>query len=243
MNKEYYSNFKSFITDLTNQEKSIRADISSYKETIGKGANTRDIEEKIKNSLKSFKDLVDKLNDAYLSKNAPGNMPEATLDSRQKEIKKFKISYDDMTKDFKLLEGEKYSFKGHIEEDYKNKEEYKGMSAGELLEVQQKKLNEQDDKIDDIVVDAKKGTQLAKNLGHELKEQNKKIEVVNEDMDRVDSRMNKLTKRFEKYVAQSSTCCLSTFLFFDVALFIGLIIVFVCVKDGEVGWEDGCPRK
>ena len=241
MNKEYYSNFKSFITDLTNQEKSIRADLSSYKETIGKGANTRDLEDKIKNSLKNFKDLVDKLSDAYLSKNAPGNMPEATLDSRQKEIKKFKISYDDMTKDFKSLEGDKYSFKGHIDEDYRNKEEYKGMSAGELVQIRDKKLNEQDDKIDLITSDAKKGTQLAKNLQHELKEQTKKIEVVNEDMDRVDNRMNKLTKRFEKYVTNSSTCCISVFLFFDIAIFVGLVIVFTCVKEGEVGWKDKCP--
>lgn len=240
MNKEYYSNFKSFISDLTTQEKSIRADLSSYKETIGKGANTRDLEEKIKNSLKSFKDLVDKLSDAYLSKNAPGNMPEATLDSRQKEIKKFKIAYDDMTKDFKSLEGDKYSFKGHIDEDYRTKEEYQGMSAGELVQIRDKKLNEQDDKIDDITKDVKKGTQLAKNLGHELKDQTKKIEVVNEDMDRADNRMKKLTKRFEKYVVNSSTCCLSVFLFFDIALFVGLIIIFNCVEEGKVGWNEKC---
>ena len=102
-------------------------------------------------------------------------------------------------------------------------------------------MNEQDDKIDDITKDVKKGTQLAQNLQHELKDQTKKIEVVNEDMDRVDNRMKKLTKRFEKYVVNSSTCCLSVFLFFDIALFVGLIIIFTCVEEGKVGWKENCP--
>ena len=54
MSKEYYSNYKTIINELTEQEKSIRADLESYKSTIDKGANTRDIEHKI-NEIKLYK--------------------------------------------------------------------------------------------------------------------------------------------------------------------------------------------
>lgn len=236
MSKEYYSNYKAIITELTEQEKSIRADLESYKSTIDKGANTRDIEDKIKNALKNFKDTVDKLADAYSSRNAPPNMPENTLSARQTEIKKFQISYDEMSKQSTKLNDDKYSYKNQITEDYRNKEEYKGMGVGELQEVQDRKLKEQDDHIAEITKDVKKGTVLASNVTHEIKDQNKKIVVVNEDMDRVDSRMNKLTKRFQNYVAKSSVCCLGFVLALDIVIFGLLIWVYLQVCKGEAGW-------
>ena len=147
---DYYLNFKQITEDLSQKEKSLQLDLSSFKETIGKGANTIELEKKIKEALKSFKDLVDKLNDAYLPKNAPGNMPDKTLEARQKEIKKYLIDYDNMEKDYKDLVKDKYTFKGKIEEDYRNKEEYKNMGTGELLQLEKKKLNQQDDKIFEI---------------------------------------------------------------------------------------------
>ena len=211
--------------------------IGTYKQNIGNNVNTVDQENKLKQDLKNFKDSLDKLDEAYLSKNVPGNMPESTLDARQKEIKKLKISYEEMNKDFLKLNDDKYSFRGKITEDYKDKEELKGLSTGELLELQKNKLSEQDEHIDEIVNDVKKGTQLANNLTHELKDQSKKVEQVNEDMDRVDSRMNRLTKRFNKYVQKSSYCCLFLFLFLEVIIFGLLVWIFSCVKKGE--WTCG----
>ena len=237
MNKEYYSGFKTIMTDLTNQEKGIRGDISSYKQNIGNKVNTVEQENKLKNVLKSFKDSIDKLEEAYLRNNIPKYMPESVLDTRQKEIKKLKIAYDEMNKDFLQLNSDKYSFHGQITEDYRNKEELKGLSTGELLALQKNKLNEQDQHIDEIIGDVKKGTVLANNLQHELKDQSKEIEQVNEDMDRVDSRMNKLTKRFNNYVKQSSYCCLFLFLFLEVIIFGLLVWVYSCVREG--GWKCG----
>ena len=73
MSKEYYSNYKTIINELTEQEKSIRADLESYKSTIDKGANTRDIEDKIKNALKNFKDTIDKLDILIFNRNMQNN--------------------------------------------------------------------------------------------------------------------------------------------------------------------------
>lgn len=231
--KEYHTNYKNYIQELTEQEKSLRADLSSYKENIGKNANTIELENKMKNSMKKYKDTVDKLENAYLTKNIPSTMPETVVDNRQKEIKKFKNKYDEINKDFVKLNDDKYSFKGQITEDYRQKEEYQGKSAGEILQMQKVKLNNQDDKIDQIAVDAKKGSQLAKNLQHEFKEQTKQMEQINEDIDMVDTRMKRLTKRFGQYINKSSTCCILFFFILEAVIFGVLIWVYTCVSDHE----------
>ena len=229
MSKEYYTNFKTIVSDLNSQAKGLRGDISTYKQNIDQSKNTVDIENKLKKDLKSFKDSLDKLEEAYLTKNIPGNMPEATLDQRQKEIKKIKIDYEEINKQFQELNSNKYSFKGQITEDYRNKEELKGLTTGELLQLQDNKLKEQDNQIDDIITDLKKGTVLADNLQHGLKDQSKKAEQVMEDMDMVDSRMKKLTKRFNNYVKNSSYCCLCSFFFLQAVIFGVLVWVYADV--------------
>jgi DNA repair exonuclease SbcCD ATPase subunit len=229
MSKEYYTNFKTIVSDLNSQAKGLRGDISTYKQNIDQSKNTVDIENKLKKDLKSFKDSLDKLEEAYLTRNIPGNMPEATLDQRQKEIKKIKIDYEEINKQFQELNSNKYSFKGQITEDYRNKEELKGLTTGELLQLQDNKLKEQDNQIDDIITDGKKGTVLADNLQHGLKDQSKKAEQVMEDMDMVDSRMKKLTKRFNNYVKNSSYCCLCSFFFLQAVIFGVLVWVYADV--------------
>ena len=51
---DYYLNFKQITEDLSQKEKSLRLDLSSFKETIGKGANTIELEKKNKRSVKIF---------------------------------------------------------------------------------------------------------------------------------------------------------------------------------------------
>ena len=97
------------------------------------------------------------------------------------------------------------------------------MTAGELIMVQQNKLKQQDDQIEDIILDAKKGQQLAKNAGHVIEEQNKQIEQLNEDMDRNKENMDKLTGRFERYVAKFSMCKMI------MILIIEIVIAAVCL--------------
>jgi chromosome segregation ATPase len=213
MNKEYYSNFKQFLADLTTKENNIRKDLESFQTAIGNNENTIELENRVEKDLKSLRELTEQLTEAYSTKNAPPNMPEDTLDARQKDIKKFSTVYDELKKDFEKLKDDKYQFKGHITEDYRTKEEYKDMSAQELIYAGREKMNKQDEKIDDITKDVKKGRVKAKELNQELKDQNKLIQEVTEDMDRVDSRMNKLSKRFANYIGKSSTCCLMLFFY------------------------------
>lgn len=223
MNKEYYSNFKQFLTDLTTKENNIRKDLEAFQTAIGNNENTIEIENRINKELKSLKDLTEQLTEAYSSKNAPPNMPEDTLDARQKDIKKFSTTYDELFKNLQKIRDDKYAFKGQITEDYRTKEEYQNMTAQELVHAGREKMNKQDERLDDITKDVKKGRVGIKEFDNQVKEQNKLIEQVNEDMDRVDSRMNKLSKRMANYIGKSSTCCLMIFFLLDAVVF-GLLV-------------------
>ena len=232
MNKEYYSNFKQFLTDLTTKENNIRKDLEAFQTAIGNNENTIELENRINKELKSLKDLIEQLTEAYSSKNAPPNMPEDTLDARQKDIKKFSTTYDELFKNLQKIRDDKYAFKGQITEDYRTKEEYQNMSAQELVHAGREKMNKQDERLDDIAKDVKKGRVGIKEFDNQVKEQNKLIEQVNEDMDRVDSRMNKLSKRMANYIGKSSTCCLMIFFLLDAVVFGLLVWVLTKIRRG-----------
>ena len=232
MNKEYYSNFKQFLTDLTTKENNIRKDLEAFQTAIGNNENTIEIENRRNKEWKSLKDLTEQLTEAYSSKNAPPNMPEDTLDARQKDIKKFSTTYDELFKNLQKIRDDKYAFKGQITEDYRTKEEYQNMSAQELVHAGREKMNKQDERLDDIAKDVKKGRVGIKEFDNQVKEQNKLIEQVNEDMDRVDSRMNKLSKRMANYIGKSSTCCLMIFFLLDAVVFGLLVWVLTKIRRG-----------
>ena len=232
MNKEYYSNFKQFLTDLTTKENNIRKDLEAFQTAIGNNENTIEIENRINKELKSLKDLTEQLTEAYSSKNAPPNMPEDTLDARQKDIKKFSTTYDELFKNLQKIRDDKYAFKGQITEDYRTKEEYQNMTAQELVHAGREKMNKQDERLDDITKDVKKGRVGIKEFDNQVKEQNKFIEQVNEDMDRVDSRMNKLSKRMLDYIGKSNICYLIIFFLLDAVVFGLLVWVLTKIRRG-----------
>ena len=232
MNKEYYSNFKQFLTELTTKENNIRKDLESFKTAIGNKENTIEIENRIEKELKSMRELTEQLTEAYSIKNAPANMPEDTLDARQKDIKKFLVVHDELKKDLQKLTDDKHEYKNQITEDYHEKEEYQNMNAQELVYAGREKMKKQDERLDDIRGDVKKGRQKENELHHELKDQKKKIQEATEDMDRDDSRMNKLSKRFANYIGKSSTCCLMIFFLLDAVIFGVLVWVLTKVRKG-----------
>ena len=174
-----------------------------------------------------YKEKINNLSFAYIQKNVPGGVPQAAIIKRQGDIEQFKINCSELEKSYNNIENERYRFKNGITEDYSNKEEYKNMTTGELMVVQKNKLKDQDKQIDDITLDVKKGTQLAKNAGHVMKEQNKQLEQMNQDIDRTKDNMNKLTGRFESYVAKFSMCKMLTIL--GIELLIGIVIVILYV--------------
>ena len=168
--------------------------------------------------LTDFKSSCYKLQSAYSNKNCPSSMSDLVIGSRQKEISEFEISHNKMEKAFNNIQSNKYAYKDKITEDYTQKEDYKNMSTGELKALQEKKLDEQDARLDEIALDVKKGTQLAKHAGKVIKEQNKQLDQMNEDIDRTKEKMNSLTARFENYVGKYSVCKMIIILLIELAI-------------------------
>ena len=216
--KEYYMNYDTFTKQIKDLNKSIRDQIISYNQKANNKTSTLSDENQIKGSLSKYKELLNNLQNAYSTKNIPGGMPQKTIDLRQKEIQQFAIDYDELEKSYKEAESEKYRFKNLITEDYSKKEEYKNMSTGELMSLQKKKMSDQDERLEEITLDVKKGTQLAKNAGHVMKEQNKQLDQINEDIDRTKERMDTLTGRFERYVAKFSMCKMIFIIVIELAI-------------------------
>ena len=219
--KEFYKKYREFINELTTMEKQIIADLTTYREKVlVGGASTIEEENKIKKQLSDFTQKLERLEDAYSNRNAPSGYPPQELDRKQKELQKYRISYEDMKKQFNAIFNSKYTYKNKIGDDvdYMHKEEFKDVTNEELIQMQQDKLNQQDEKIDDITLDVKKNITLAKNVGHVLKEQNKKIDEINEDIDITDDRMKTLTGRFANYAKSRSWCCLVIVLVIELAI-------------------------
>ena len=184
-------------------------------------------ENKLKTSFNIFKEKLDILQDAYSDNNAPATLPSSTLDIRQKELQQFQINLHNWRKQFIEIQNEKYSYKDKIEEDYMQKEEYKTYTTGELQALQKDNLKKQDEKIDEIKKDIKKNITLAKNATHTMKEQNKTLEQISEEMEITDEKMKTITGRFKNYAKRQSWCCLVVILIIELVIALGAYFIFL----------------
>lgn len=192
MRKEYYIDFKSFMSDLTNKEKNIKKDIESFKTALGNNINTIEIQFHIEKDLKNFKELADELDESYNMKNAPVNIPESVLDKRQKEIAAFLASYNSMNEEFTKLVNDKYSFKGMIDENYNDKDEYRNKDTKELIKMTKDKMKEQDAIIEEIL-------NKANNLNGGIKKDKDKTNETNKNIDKADSKLKKWAEKFKNF--------------------------------------------
>ena len=199
MISEYYTNYKSFISDLTNKEKILRKDIESFKIALGNNSNTISIHIKLEKDLKSFKELVDQLQDAYNSTNVPYSIPEMIIDKRQKEINTFLASFKSMNDEFTKLIDDKYLFKGMIEEDYKDKEEYKNKDAKELTKLAKDKMKKQDEILDQILNITKETNNNMQNVNAKIQKDKEPKKDTNKQTDKEESKIKKFTQKIKNF--------------------------------------------
>lgn len=225
-NGEYYTQYKKFCEELNSKQKDIEKKLKDFSSKTNSNENTTTVENSIKEQIKSYQELQSKLSYLYSGSKAPA-IPKKELEKRQGEIQKFGFVVKSLQDSFDATYKQKYgtSNLNFITEDYSQKEEYKNMSPEELLALQKTKLTKQDDKLEDIYLDVKKGTQLAKNANHEIKEQNKKLEQLNDDMERTDEKMKKVTGKFEKFVAQQSSCKMIIIMIIELVIALGCYLL------------------
>ena len=226
---EIYLNYPGFMEKQEEAKKELRTKISNFQKAAQNGTNTVTIETEIEKDIRNLKEKHHQLDDAYSNRNAPSHIPSLELDKRQKDIQKLEIDIKDIERAFKNVQSQKYSFKGKMENDYQPTEEMKTMSNSELLQFQKDKIKSQDKQIDDITLDVKKGRALAKEAHHTMEEQNKQLDQLQEDIDKLDSRFQKGIKRFENYVAKQSGCCISLVLIGELA--VAFFVYFFLILD------------
>ena len=223
----YYSNYMDFIKQIGDLGKNIKTELGNFKQKISSNdISTNNEEKSIDENLKQYKKLLDDLSDAYQLSKIPTEIPEVEVDKRIKEVQQFEIEYTELIKNFSKLRNKKYKFNDEIKEDYTEKEEYKDMTPRELIELEQKRLEEQDKRLAEITEDVVKGRKIANEMKVILKEQNKQLDQIGEDMDRTDERMKGLTSRMSKFIARQSTCCLIIILVIEIIVALAFYFLF-----------------
>ena len=221
-----YLEFKKIISEQEEKSKNLSGKLTKYKDTIKSGVNTISFENEIEKEILSLKEAYSELENAYSNRNAPSQIAPQELDRRQKQIKTLDIRINELEKNYEELKSEKYRYKGTgMEDDYVLTDDMKNMDNQGLMQLQQKKLKEQDAQLDDIYLDAKKGTVLAKEAGKILEEQNKQLDELQNDMDKLDSRLQRGIKRFKDYAAKQSGCCITFILILELVA--GFLIYFL----------------
>lgn len=221
-----YLEFKKIISEQEEKSKNLSGKLTKYKDTIKSGVNTISFENEIEKEILSLKEAYSELENAYSNRNAPSQIAPQELDRRQKQIKTLDIRINELEKNYEELKSEKYRYKGTgMEDEYILTDDMKNMDNQGLMQLQQKKLKEQDAQLDDIYLDAKKGTVLAKEAGKILEEQNKQLDELQNDMDKLDSRLQRGIKRFKDYAAKQSGCCITFILILELVA--GFLIYFL----------------
>ena len=221
-----YLEFKKIISEQEEKSKNLSGKLTKYKDTIKSGVNTISFENEIEKEILSLKEAYSELENAYSNRNAPSQIAPQELDRRQKQIKTLDIRINELEKNYEELKSEKYRYKGTgMENEYVLTDDMKNMDNQGLMQLQQKKLKDQDAQLDDIYLDAKKGTVLAKEAGKILEEQNKQLDELQNDMDKLDSRLQRGIKRFKDYAAKQSGCCITFILILELVA--GFLIYFL----------------
>ena len=221
-----YLEFKKIISEQEEKSKNLSGKLTKYKDTIKSGVNTISFENEIEKEILSLKEAYSELENAYSNRNAPSQIAPQELDRRQKQIKTLDIRINELEKNYEELKSEKYRYRGTgMEDEYVLTDDMKNMDNQGLMQLQQKKLKEQDAQLDDIYLDAKKGTVLAKEAGKILEEQNKQLDDLQNDMDKLDSRLQRGIKRFKDYAAKQSGCCITFILILELVA--GFLIYFL----------------
>ena len=213
--EEIYTNFKGIESQQNEALKKIRDKITNFRNDSKNGKNTISIETDIEREIKNFKDKVRELENGYSDRNAPTTLIDEELERRRQKIQKMSIDIEEIQKTFQSNQNDKYSFKANLD-NYGPTEEVKEMSNDEIMQLNKKKLNEQDDQLGDIIDETVKVKKLNREAQEIIKDQNNELDKMEEDMDKLDSKFQSGIKRFQRYAAKASTCCIIVILILEI---------------------------
>ena len=177
--------YRKKIDEIHEIEKNINVEIQNYSISIDNKENTIAIENKILDMLSNFKNKWDEVDKAYQNKNVPTLIPNGVRERRQIEVESLNSSiYKKLKERFEALKNKKYSydFSDFEKKNYNNMEEYKNKSGEQLLKIAENKIDQQNNQLEDIALNAKIGSGYAKEAQHVLSNQNKQLEYIQENV-------------------------------------------------------------
>ena len=187
-------NFKAKVTEFKNELKKLKKD---YK--LGGANNTLTNEQKgnLKYSLQKLKNNITNFKQEYLNSNYRSVLSEIEDGNRKDELNELITECDTLINIYS-----KGEFVSSIkEEDYKDEE---FSNPYEKLQYQQKKLVEQDDMINEILLKNEENKGIGKEVKNNLKEQNKKLNDIGISLDQTQSDAKKLNEKFVDLILDSS---------------------------------------
>ena len=187
-------NFKSKLTDFKNRLKKLKAD---YK--LGGANNSLTNEQKgnLKYNLQKLKNNLTNFKQEYLNSNYRSVLSEFEDGNRKDELNELISECDTLANTY---------CKGDYiinirEEDYKDEE---FSNPYDQLQYQKKKLLEQDEIINDIIITNEENKGIGKEVKNNLKEQNKKISKISDTLDETQNDAKKLNAKFVDMIFDSS---------------------------------------
>ncbi|MCQ2818190.1 MAG: SNARE domain-containing protein [archaeon] len=180
------TDYQAKIKELRLMEKQINIDNNEYGKKIDAKENTVHFERDLSNKLSTFQSDLKQLEDQYKNKSTKEikDLQPREYDARVKEIHNLLMDHDRMKMKFDTLKAKQYGYKGDSSkyDNYEEDENMKNMGTEELLKYQEEKLQNQDEQIEELIGEAKKGRVMAKQIGENLKDQNEKLEAVDKDV-------------------------------------------------------------
>jgi chromosome segregation ATPase len=217
---EFHRSFKKKMEELNQIGSEINKLIDNYSKKIDKNENTAQIEIEIQKKIDEYKNFQILFDKAYDKDNVPPGISKIQCEIRQKEIYVCKNEVKKFEERFSALQNRKYEFKTDKLDQIDYNEKYKGVNTKQLLLERDNNIKAQNEHLEDISKNVKKGTVLAKNINAELENQNTKLEFLNDDIDKLDSGMKRTMKKFQTYIQETSICRYLLLIFILVAVFV-----------------------
>ena len=194
-----YLEFKKIISEQEEKSKNLSGKLTKYKDTIKSGVNTISFENEIEKEILSLKEAYSELENAYSNRNAPSQIAPQELDRRQKQIKTLDIRINELEKNYEELKSEKYRYKGTgMEDEYVLTDDMKNMDNQGLMQLQQKKLKEQDAQLDDIHKGVGNLKYEANRAGQQINDFGIKIKNVTKHVDKTHKSVNTQNARLKE---------------------------------------------
>ena len=212
--KTTVDNFKPKLNEIRNKLNKIKSD---YKLDKAKNILSNEQKGNLKYILQKLKLELNNFKEQYLSSNYRSVLSEFEDSNRKDELNEI-ISNIDMLINLHCKGNYEITIK---EEDYKDKE---FTNPYEQLQYQQKKLSEQNNIIDEIIITNEENKKIGKEVKHNLNEQNKKITQIGQTLDITQSSADKLNAKIMDLILDTSFCKLYVLIVVLALVLIWLIL-------------------